>query len=129
MDSKIIIFILSFFIQHTVLAQNENISKYTDSSEVLIKKFATEIYYVTQLGIADSSVLKTNVNVSIDSYFQNSNYSFEAIEIIANFATKEAKINYFSDELGKCHCYVSSLDFFISDSLNEKVKSLRKFLH
>ncbi len=29
----------------------------------------------------------------------------------------------------KCLCYVSSIDFFISDSLTGKVKSIRKYLH
>lgn len=128
MDSKIKIFFLLHICPVMLLAQNNATSKYIDSSELQLKLFSAEYYYSVQMEIADSTLNKTTVDYFMQSYFQNSNYEYEAIKEIWAFAKQEALKDFVSEERGKCLCYTSSLLFFTSHKLNRKVKSLLKYL-
>jgi hypothetical protein len=128
MDSKIKILFLLLACPIYLFAQNKVSDKYIDSSELQLKLFAAEYYYSVQMEIADSASNKKSVDYFMQSYFQNSNYAYEAIKQIWAFAKQEAHKDFISDEIDKCFCYNSSLLFFTSDKLNRKVKSLRKYL-
>ena len=128
MDSKMKILILLLVCPALLFAQSKAEKKYIDSSELQLKLFASEYYYSIQMLIADSSSSKMSIDYFMQSYFQNSNYDYEAIKQIWAFAKQEAHKDFDSDEIGKCLCYRSSLLFFTSDKLNRKIKSLRKYL-
>jgi|KBSMisStandDraft_5_1062788.scaffolds.fasta_scaffold44535_1 hypothetical protein len=128
MDSKIKILFLLSFCPNLLFAQNKAEKKYIDSSELQLKLFASEMYYAEQVHIADSTAKIKSVDYFGEKYFQESNYSQSAIEVILTFSKHEAHENFVSEERGKCLCYNSSLQFFSSDKLDQKVKSLRKYL-
>jgi hypothetical protein len=128
MDSKIKILFLLLFCPILLFAQTKATKKYMDSSELQLKLFAAEYYYSVQREIADSASNKASVDYFMQSYFQNSNYEYDAIKQIWAFAKQEAHKDFFTEERAKCLCYTSSLLFFTSDKLNRKVKSLRKYL-
>ena len=128
MDSKITIILLLIILPSSLFAQNRGTKKYIDSSELQLKTFASEMFYEEQVHIADTLANKKTVDYFGPKYFQESNYSLEAIQIILAYSKEEAKKDFESDELGKCLCYNTSLRFFISDKLDRKVKSLRKYL-
>ena len=128
MDSKIKILFLVLVCPIFLFAQNKGTKKYIDSSELQLKLFAAEYYYSVQMEIADSTSNKISVDYFMQSYFQNSNYEYEAIKQIWAFAKQEAHKDFVSEERGKCLCYNSSLLFFASDKLHRKLKSLRKYL-
>jgi|SRR6185312_4977138 len=128
MDSKIKILFLLLICPILLLAQNNATKKYIDSSELQLKLFASEYYYSIQMEIADSASSKVSVDYFMQSYFQNSNYEYEAIKQIWAFAKQEAHKDFYTEERGKCLCYRSSILFFTSDKLNRRVKSLRKYL-
>jgi hypothetical protein len=128
MDSKIKILFLLLVSPILLFAQSNATKKYIDSSELQLKLFAAEYYYSVQLEIADSIANKISGDYFMELYFQNSNYEYEAIKQIWAFAKQEAHREFYTEERGKCLCYTSSLLFFTSDKLNQKVKSLRKYL-
>jgi hypothetical protein len=128
MYSKIKILFLLWVCPISLFAQNEATKKYIDSSEIQLKLFACEIFYAEQVYIADTTANKKTVDYFGPKYFQESNYSQEAINIILAYSKQEAHKDFVSDERGKCLCYTTSLLFFISDKLNRKVKGLRMYL-
>lgn len=128
MDSKIKFILLLLICPALLNAQGKNFQKYIDSSELLLKQYATEVFYFAQENYVDSTANQKNRNIFIPSYFQSNNYSFEAIKTIMDFAEKEAIKDYISVERGKCFCLNSSLLFYSSKKLDKKVKSLRKYL-
>jgi hypothetical protein len=128
MDSKIIILVLLSVCPIFLFAQDKATAKYIDSSELQLKLFASEMFYAEQVNIADSTANKKSVDYFSRKYFQESNYSLAAINIILAYSKQEAHEDFVSDEIGKCLCHMSSLLFFTSDKLNRKVKSLRKYL-
>lgn len=128
MDSKIkILFLLSVF-PILLFAQSKGTKKYIDSSELQLKLFASEMFYAEQVYIADTTANKKSVDYFSTKYFEESNYSQIAFEIILAYSKQEAHKDFVSEEKSKCLCYTSSLLFFTSDKLNRKVKSLRKYL-
>src|SRR5580765_1588417 len=129
MDSKIKILFLLSVCPILLFAQNKVTKKYIDSSELQLRIFASEYYYSVQLEIADSTSNKISVDNFTQSYFQTSNYEYEAIKQIWAFAKEEAHKGFISNERGKCLCYSSSLIFFTSNKLDRKIKSLRKYLN
>lgn len=128
MGSKIQISVLLLVCPVLLFAQNKVMKKYVDSSELQLKLFASEIFYAEEVYIADTTANKKSVDYFTRKYFQESNYSLVAINIISAYARQEAHKHFATDEIGKCLCYMSSLLFFTSDKLNQKVKSLRKYL-
>ncbi len=128
MDSKIKILFLLLVFPTFLFAQNKVTRSYVDSSEIQLKLFASEMFYAEQLNIADTTANKRSVDYFSTKYFEESNYSFPAIKIILAYSKQEAHKDFYTEEMGKCLCYSSSLLFFTSDKLNLKVKSLRKYL-
>ncbi|HMG68428.1 MAG TPA: hypothetical protein VK588_12110 [Chitinophagaceae bacterium] len=128
MYSKIRILFLVSISPILLVAQNKATKKFVDSSELQLKLFASEMFYSEQVGIADTAANKKLVDYFGSKYFQESNYSQAAIEIILAYSKQEAHKNFISEERGKCLCFNSSLLFFASDKLDRKVKSLRKYL-
>lgn len=128
MDSKIKIFFLILVSPIVLFAQNTATKKYIDSSELQLKLFASAMFYSEQINIADTNANKKTVDYFGSKYFQETNYSQEAIDSILAYSKQEAFKNFHTEERGKCLCYTSSLLFFTSDKLNRKVKSLQKYL-
>ena len=128
MESKIKILFLLLACPILLFAQNKATKKYTDSSELQLKLFASQMFYAEQISIADSAYSVKTVDYFPPTYFQESNYSQEAIETILAYSKQEARKYFYTEERGKCLCYTSSLLFFTSDKLNRKVKSLRNYL-
>jgi hypothetical protein len=128
MDSKIKILFLLLVSPILLFAQNKAAKKYVDSSELQLKLFASSMFYSEQINIADTNANKKTVDYFGSKYFQESNYSQPAIDTIMAYSKREAHKDFDSDKIGKCLCYTSSLLFFTSDKLNQKVKSLRKYL-
>ena len=78
-------------------------------------------------------LIKSNKKMPIGKFgmqqtLSKSNYSQPAIEAILAYSKQEAHKDFFTEERGKCLCYTSSLLFFTSNKLHQKVKSLRKYL-
>lgn len=128
MDSKIKILFLLLVCPILLFAQNKATKKYIDSSEFQLKLFASAIFYSEQINIADTNANKKTVDYFGSKYFQESNYSQEAIDTILAYSKREAHKDFYTEERGKCLCYTSSLLFFTSNKLKRKVKSLRKYL-
>jgi hypothetical protein len=128
MDSKVKIFFLLLVSPILLFAQNKATKKYIDSSELQLKLFASAMFYSEQINIADTNANTKTVDYFGSKYFQESNYSQEAIDTILAYSKQEAYKDFYTEERGKCLCYTSSLLFFTSDKLNRKVKSLRKYL-
>jgi len=127
MDSKMIIFLALFMLP--VFAFSQKSKKRIDSSELQLKIFASEMFYKEQLNIVDSGVGRRSIDYFSSKYFQETNYSQAAIEEIIDYTTRQAHKDFFSDERGKCLCFMASLLFFRSDNLDKKVRSLRKYLN
>jgi hypothetical protein len=128
MDSKIKILFLLLVCSILSHAQDKGTKKYIDSSELQLKLFASEMFYTEQVYIADTTAIKKIVDYFWQKYFEESNYSQAAIEIILAYSKQEAHKHFVSEERGKCLCYNSSLLFFSSENLDQKVKSLRMYL-
>ena len=129
MDSKIKLLILLFGCPILSFAQSKGEKRYIDSSEYQLKLFASEMFYIEQVNIADTTASKKSVDYFGNKYFEESNYSYAAIKIILAYSKEEAHKNFISEERGRCLCYNSSLLFFASAELNQKVKGLRKYLN
>lgn len=129
MDSKIKILVFLFVFPLFSMAQKKAFKTYIDSSELQLKLFASQMFYAEQVSIADTSHNVKTVDYFLTQYFQESNYSQEAIDTILSYSKQEAHKDFYTEERGKCLCYTSSLLFFSSDKLNKKVKSLRKYLN
>lgn len=128
MDSKIILLKLLLIISFSANAQNKSFKKYVDSSELELKLFASQIFYAEQINIADTNSSVKTIDYFLPKYFQESNYSQEAIDTILAFSKQEAHKDFYTEERGKCLCYSTSLMFFRSEKLNRKIKELRKYL-
>lgn len=128
MDCKIKLLIVILLCPILINAQGRLTSKYVDSSELQLRMYAAEVFYLKQVYITDSTANKKGVDIYMRNYFETSNYSYEAVQSIMDYSEQEASKNYLSDEIGKCYCYNSSLLFFNSQKLKRKVKSLRKYL-
>jgi len=127
MEGKIkIFFILLIF--PVLLSAQIKAKRFIDSSELQLKLFASAMFYSEQVNIADTNHSKKDVDYFGSNYFQESNYSQEAIDTILAYSKREAHKDFYTEERGKCLCYTSSLLFFTSNKLNRKVKSLRKYL-
>jgi hypothetical protein len=121
-------FILLFF-PFLSFAQNKHSKKYIDSSERQMKIFASQMYYAEQAYLADSTANLKSVDIFGRIYFEENNYAMEAFTTILQYAKKAAEMEFEYEGHKKCICYAASLKFFTSDSLDKKVKSLRKYLH
>lgn len=128
MDNKMKLILILLIIPLFVSAQNSASKKYIDSSELQLKYFATQVYYAEQISITDTSSSIRSVDYFLTKYFQETNYTQKAIEFVLAFSKKEAQIDFYTEERGKCVCFSSSLQFFHSDKLNKKIKELKRYL-
>jgi hypothetical protein len=129
MDSKVKLIVLLLLVHFFANAQKKVNKNDVDRSELQLKLFASQIFYAEQISIADTSKIIKTVDYFLTQYFQESNYSQEAIDTILAYSKQEAHKDFYTEERGKCLCYTSSLLFFRSDKLNKKVKSLIKHLN
>lgn len=128
MKLKIIIIVCLLFSQ-VLSAKPVRNKHYIDSSELELKIFASQMFYFLQMNITDTSFSQKGTDYYLREYFERSNYHFEAVQIIMDFAEKEAHNMYYTEERGQCMCYKASIDFLLSTKLRRKIRSLRKYLY